>query len=30
MSLRHYNNGEAEFILEPVNDSVVKVTRGDC
>ena len=27
MSLRHYNNGEAEFILEPVNDSVVKVTH---
>ena len=29
MSLRHYNNGEAEFILEPVNDSVVKVTHRD-
>ena len=27
MTLRHYNNGEAEFILEPVNDSVVKVTH---
>ena len=27
MSLRHYNSGEAEFILEPVNDSVVKVTH---
>ena len=27
MSLRHYNNGEAEFILESVNDSVVKVTH---
>ena len=27
MRRRHYNNGEAEFILEPVNDSVVKVTH---
>ena len=27
MSPRHYNNGEAEFILEPVNDFVVKVTH---
>ena len=27
MTLRHYNNGEAEFILEPVNESVVKVTH---
>ena len=27
MTLRHYNNGEAEFILEPVNGSVVKVTH---
>ena len=27
MSLRHYNNGDAEFILEPVNDFVVKVTH---
>ncbi len=29
MSRRHYNNGEAEFILEAVNDSVVKVTHRD-
>ena len=29
MGLRHYNNGDAEFILEPVNDSVVKVTHRD-
>ena len=27
MSPRHYNNGEAEFILEPVNDFVVRVTH---
>ena len=27
MSPRHYNNGDAEFILEPVNDWVVKVTH---
>ena len=25
MSLRDYNNGDAEFILEPVNNFVVKV-----
>ena len=24
---RHYNNGEAEFMLDPVNDAVVKVTH---
>ena len=29
MTPRHYNNGEAEFILEPVNDAVVKVTHRD-
>ena len=27
MTLRHYNNGDAEFILEPVNEWVVKVTH---
>ena len=27
VSLRHYNNGNAEFILEPVNEWVVKVTH---
>ena len=27
VSLRHYNNGDAEFILEPVNEWVVKVTH---
>ena len=27
MGLRHYNNGDAEFILEPVNEWVVKVTH---
>ncbi len=27
MRRRHHNNGEAEFILEPVNDAVVKVTH---
>lgn len=29
MERRHYNNGEAEFILEPVSDAVVKVTHRD-
>ncbi len=29
MKRRHYNNGEAEFILEPVNDAVVKVAHKD-
>ena len=24
---RHYNNGEAEFMLDPVNDAVVRVTH---
>ena len=27
MQKRHYNNGEAEFMLDPVNDAVVKVTH---
>ena len=27
VGLRHYNNGDAEFILEPVNEWVVKVTH---
>ena len=27
MEKRHYNNGEAEFMLDPVNDAVVKVTH---
>ena len=27
MEKRHYNNGEAEFMLDPVNDTVVKVTH---
>ena len=26
---RHYNNGRAEFILEPLNEAVVKVTHRD-
>ena len=29
MKRRHYNSGEAEFILEPLNDAVVKVTHRD-
>ena len=29
MKRRHYNNGEAEFIMEPVNDAVVKVIHRD-
>jgi hypothetical protein len=27
MKPRHYNNGEAEFILEPLSPSLVKVTH---
>ena len=26
---RHYNNGEAEFMLEPLSDSVVRVTHRE-
>ena len=26
---RHYNNGKADFLLEPISDSVVKVTYRD-
>ena len=26
---RHYNNGDGEFILEPISDSLVKVTHRD-
>ncbi len=29
MKKRHYNNGEGEFILEPLSDSVVKVIHRD-
>ena len=29
MKRRHYNNGETEFIPEPVNDAVVKVIHRD-
>ena len=29
MKKRHYNNGEGEFILDPLSDSVVKVTHRD-
>ena len=29
LTRRHYNNGNAEFILEPLNDAVVKVTHRD-
>ena len=29
LTRRHYNNGNAEFILEPVNEAVVKVTHRD-
>ena len=29
MKKRHYNNGDAEFILEPLSDSVVRVTHRD-
>ena len=27
MKKRHYNNGDGEFILEPLSDSLVKVTH---
>ena len=27
MRRRHYNNGDAEFILEPINEWVVRVTH---
>ena len=29
MQKRHYNNGNWEFTLEPLSDSVVKVTHKD-
>ena len=29
MKKRHYNNGDGEFILEPLSDSLVKVTHRD-
>ena len=29
MKKRHYNNGEAEFILEPLSPSVVQVTHRE-
>ena len=29
MEKRHYNNGDAEFILETVSDAVVRVTHGE-
>ena len=29
MKKRHYNNGDGEFILEPISDSLVKVTHRD-
>ncbi|MDE2715786.1 MAG: hypothetical protein OXI33_02080 [Chloroflexota bacterium] len=29
MNKRHYNNGNGEFILEPLSDSLVKVTHRD-
>ena len=29
MKKRHYNNGDAEFILELLSDSVVRVTHRD-
>ena len=29
MKKRHYNNGNGEFILEPLSDSLVKVTHRD-
>ena len=29
MRKRHYNNGDGEFILEPLSDSLVKVTHRD-
>ncbi len=29
MKRRHYNNGDGEFILEPISDSLVEVTHRD-
>jgi len=29
MKKRHYNNGDGEFILEPISDSLVMVTHRD-
>ena len=29
MKKRHYNNGDGEFILEPLSDSLSKVTHRD-
>ena len=29
MKKRHYNNGDGEFILEPLSDALVKVTHRD-
>ena len=29
MKKRHYNNGDGEFILEPLSDSLVKITHRD-
>ena len=29
MKKRHYNNGDGEFILEPISESLVKVTHRD-
>ena len=29
MKKRHYNNGDGEFILEPLSDSLVAVTHRD-
>ena len=29
MEKRHYNNGDAEFILEPLSDAVIKVTHRE-
>ena len=29
MKKRHYNNGDGEFILEPISDSLVRVTHRD-
>ena len=29
MTKRHYNNGDGEFVLEPLSDSLVKVTHRD-
>ena len=29
MTVRHYSNGEAEFLLEPMSGSLVRVTHRD-